>query len=131
MQSGAGAGGGGGSSRTHHLIRTNVLEALIAEEKQRQLAMPAFRPDTETERSNGNNNNGGGDVCSVVAFVRAHPALSNPSWAMEELGRINNNPATWERSMLPLKVWCSPIAAASLGAVNGPFGTLAEDAVQF
>ena len=70
------------------------------------------------------------DECPVVAHVRSHPSLTNPSWAMEELARIDGNGSTWERTMLSPKVWCHPAVAAASGS-HAPFNTLPEDAVKF
>ena len=95
------------SSRSH-MIRSSLLQALAEEAKG--LAQ---------------------DECPAVAQVRSHPALTNPSWAMEELARIDGTPSTWERTFLSPKVWCNPTTAAAGSGGHAPFNTTAEDAVKF
>jgi hypothetical protein len=103
------------TGKRNHLIRSDLLKTLISEEQSRKAAAGTTACPDDTD---------------VIAMVRAHPGLSNPSWAMEELARIDPSAATWERTTMPPKSWCHPLAAAAHG-VPGPFTVTPEDSVKF
>ncbi|AAZ10450.1 hypothetical protein, conserved [Trypanosoma brucei brucei TREU927] len=61
------------------------------------------------------------DVPLAAQFVRSCPPLTDPSWAMEELLRINSHVAVWTGSALPNSVWALP------GSGHCPFGSTDAD----
>ncbi|KAG8345938.1 hypothetical protein ERJ75_001623000 [Trypanosoma vivax] len=64
------------------------------------------------------------DLPLAVQFVRSCPPLTNPTWAMEELLRINPNVAVWTGSTLSSTVWAPPASG------HCPFGTTSGDFVR-
>ncbi|KPI90691.1 hypothetical protein ABL78_0127 [Leptomonas seymouri] len=62
------------------------------------------------------------DFTSLLALlVQRTPNLTNPSWPMEECGRLCPNVELWCGSALPRDVWAPP------GTPDCPFGTEPAD----
>lgn len=53
--------------------------------------------------------------------VESNPSVTNPTWAMEECGRLCPNLDLWNGSALPREVWAPP------GTAECPFGTAPAD----
>ncbi|KAH9598858.1 hypothetical protein LSM04_002808 [Trypanosoma melophagium] len=114
--------------------RTALLEELRDMQKQQQLQRKtemAYRRkgDGGNDRDNNENDNEidddddelGSSVPMAVRFVRGCPPLTDPSWAMEELLRINQNVAVWTGTKLAGSVWAFP------GSGHCPFETTEAD----
>ncbi|ORC90223.1 uncharacterized protein TM35_000092730 [Trypanosoma theileri] len=109
--------------------RTALLEELRDMQKQQQqqqrkteITHTRKSDDSVNDRDN-NDNDGelGSSVPMAVRFVRGCPPLGDPSWAMEELLRINQNVAVWTGTKLSSSVWAFP------GSGQCPFETTEAD----
>ncbi|RNF03842.1 hypothetical protein TraAM80_05538 [Trypanosoma rangeli] len=119
---------------THHRARTVLLEQLRDLHKQEQqgqkegghLTLSTRAPHVE----GGNNDESGDDDDSneaapmAVRFVRTCPPLTDPTWAMEELLRIDPNVTLWTGTGLSKAVWAPP------GSGHCPFGTTEADFIR-
>lgn len=90
-------------------LRTSLLEA-VEQYNTAQLASAAASDKNDGEFSS-----------LVKVLVQRAPNVTNPSWAMEECGRLCPSAELWSGSALPLDVWAPP------GTPDCPFGTTPAD----
>ncbi|RNF21622.1 uncharacterized protein Tco025E_03463 [Trypanosoma conorhini] len=117
-----------------HRARTALLEQLRDLHRQEQQGQgegghlaPAKRgPQAEEANSNESDSEDDSNDAAPMAvrFVRACPPLTDPTWAMEELLRIDPHVALWTGTGLSKAVWAPP------GSGHCPFGTTEADFVR-
>lgn len=102
-------------------LRTSLLESV----RRVNEAYFTTTPETPGPADEGGSDNTGysaRDANSLLkAFVRHTPGITNPTWAMEECGRLCPNVELWCGSALPRSVWGPP------GTPDCPFTTEPAD----
>ncbi|EAN94266.1 CRK9-associated protein [Trypanosoma cruzi] len=115
-------------ARTVLLEQLRDLHRQEQQQKKRrgQLRPSNNGPQTGTESNNDDDSDDESDNSAPMAvrFVRGCPPLTDPSWAMEELLRIDPNVALWTGTGLSTAVWAPP------GSGHCPFGTTQADFIR-
>jgi hypothetical protein len=102
-------------------LRTALLEAVLRYNEE-HLTSSSPSASTSGLQARKTTEDSGGDARSLLQlFVQRNDCVTNPSWAMEECGRLCPKAELWSGSMLPKDVWAPP------GSPDCPFGTVPAD----